>query len=456
MVRNCRTLLLLVGSLACGRGVPWLVDSQPTMGKGVPFACLPETPDGTPCELWWEPCVTDAHCVQGACHSQTAEAEKPGDLRWRVQFSGTADPQAVDDDGNVYVLAGGPGPGDTQVQGPVVAALDACGRILWQRSADGDQIMLGAEGQLIVTSPSGLVTALNRQDGGDLWNVDLTSVFSHDEYSWVGAASLSNQGNLYLASGSYTTNTCTVVALGDDGRKLWEQAFPSNDACEIGEQVTDLNGNLYLGVERSYSLVSLTPTGSIRYRDAMPGPNFPLVLGGDRLFDGQGDAWWPDGGFVPSSFQPLDGGYWGMVIDENDGVFAAASTSGELLAQASSGSPLWTIQNLSAEVALLALGQAEVFGATTVTGTSNDSFVPDAGILMAADRATGTVLWSVPIAPTFELVLTNSASVIVDDEQSGVASYFAGKTKPSTIAYWPRSHGGDGTNRYSPPATAGQ
>ena len=94
---------MLIGILACVEGC--------TCGTRVsgerPDAICIGLADGTPCSLWWEPCVKDAACSGGACRSATAEAETPGQVRWQVALdAGAVGPLTVDADGNSTFLTG--------------------------------------------------------------------------------------------------------------------------------------------------------------------------------------------------------------------------------------------------------------------------------------------------------------------------------------------------------------
>jgi len=74
--------------------------------------------DGMACTLWWEPCVDDAVCKNGACRSALAEAESPGQLRWSDAGPypvGTS--FTVDSAGNSTFAAGS------------IYSLDACGQL---------------------------------------------------------------------------------------------------------------------------------------------------------------------------------------------------------------------------------------------------------------------------------------------------------------------------------------
>ena len=162
-------------------------------GSGTPFPCESTTPDGTPCQLWWAPCAVGASCRGGVCHSATAEAEVPGDLRWFFPVQG-AMPLAADPLGNIYsLLASRMG----------VLAIDACGHQLWQTSSGYDFLLVGGD-TLVASSTDGHVAGLSSRDGTTLWSADVGRILGCTGSGApctglrVSAPILTNQGSLFV------------------------------------------------------------------------------------------------------------------------------------------------------------------------------------------------------------------------------------------------------------------
>ena len=122
-------------------------------GNGTPFPCGANTPDGTPCQLWWAPCAVGAVCHGGVCHSASAEAELPGDLRWTFPVEGAV-PLVADTQGDIFSLLSGR-------RG--MLAIDACGQLLWQTEAGYDFLLLGGD-TLVASLTAGQVAGLSRRD----------------------------------------------------------------------------------------------------------------------------------------------------------------------------------------------------------------------------------------------------------------------------------------------------
>ena len=137
-------------------------------------------PDGTACQLWWEPCVDDAACTAGVCDSPTADKEVPGQVRWQVNLDLPIGPFTIDAAGTSTFFAipdGG--------QGHELFAIDACGKILWSSETgfdlldvmeDADQLV--AWGDSMAPSGGEALIGLDPSTGAIRWTLDLTATMA--------------------------------------------------------------------------------------------------------------------------------------------------------------------------------------------------------------------------------------------------------------------------------------
>ena len=457
-------------------------------------------PDGFPCALWWAPCVTDAECHKGTCDSPTADAEKPGDVRWSWQPDAgdlpyAIDVPAVDELGNSYIC------GTSQTGGWVsgemdLASLDQCGLRRWENGDfRGVTTLLLAGQQLIFVDPStNDVVALYRDTGQLLWKLSLIPSLlgtapdggDLDCYqSQITALALSPTGPIY-ASGNLT-NLCEsgdllpepfLAGVLPNGSVAWAHMLPPPYAVTFGQGLmVDGQGNAYLYETVSTEdlaspyLASYDSKGQPRFLAPLPAQAPVLALGTDRVVEASaGELWDLDGG----SLGTLDAGMPGtaqsasVVIDGENDVYLLGTHGGYLglsLAAftADQAIPFWSLDlNLAVSVSNLLLGQGELFfamdqscgGCPIGTTPSNGQ----AQTITALDSATGKQLWSTQLAtgaypyPAATMTLANTGTLILASGGQ-VTALFAGQQTPPQNAPWSRV-GGSYWNQSSsaPPA----
>ncbi|HUB07063.1 MAG TPA: choice-of-anchor D domain-containing protein [Myxococcales bacterium] len=427
-------------------------------------------PDGIPCKLWWEPCVSDATCQAGACDSPTADAEQPGQLRWRWQpdAGGAITPSTVDELGNVYLAAAGGNPlqncpeclgancpwecGNASAD---LASLDACGRLRWESPAypGVTQMLLDGE-ELVLIDAFGDLTALFRDTGQLLWQLDLSRwvppVPGADEEMLPSVAisdlALSPSGPIYVSGIGFDGSGGAwpfLAAILPDGNLDWFQTVSPGGAAPAAfgtPLVADRSGNAYFfsGDPLHPSILSYDPGGNPRFSLPIATGTPVLAAGADRLVEVvTGDEWALDGGYLGAMVQGPTDLAPQVLIDGQGTIFTAGSSSwagGQLeLFAAGGATPLWqTPWSDPGDPCGLALGEGQIFG--------------QASELTAFDAASGNVLWTAPTANLdaapgpLTLTLTATANLILSPG-SAVFAYFAGKQRPPADAPWSRWRG---------------
>jgi outer membrane protein assembly factor BamB len=440
-------------------------DAGPDAGPdaGAPDAGLP--PDGTPCELWWAPCVTDAFYRAGICFSATADAEQPGDLRWTYPSTGCSYGwNAIDDDGNLYV-----------VQYDTIISLDACGRLRWQLADAGTSIgFLSASlifDQVVVTTSDSLnIAAYSKEDGTALWRFDAEQLDGCDGgidcRASVAVPAIANDGAIYTAvnwgtfDGSVTRVSSQLVRLAMDGGIIWTRDLPPS-SYGWGGVVADLSGDVW--ISNQYS------PGGIE----MFAPDGHLGLQTDA-----GSVWViGDGYAIGTMAYPLDGGaamsppnllggdcQWGLptLVDAVGAIYSFECNGEVARALIGEQASSWNTQPWPTGVAMTdaTLGDSnQLFVLMLNQDQGITDLTADGGTIAAYDTMTGSLLWTTtyPLEASWcadSLMLAPTATLIANDGD-GIHAFYAGKTKPSANAFW-SWEGGDNTNRSSPPPTAGQ
>jgi hypothetical protein len=463
-------------------------------------------PDGTPCVLWWAPCAKDSTCQGGDCHSPTAEAEQPGNVRWIAPSpyaaagsnGGWRAAAAVDGFGTAYL-------DDDIPEGPVgvhpadLVAIDTCGQEKWRAPAHSSRFWTNGRhaidrDQIVSVLDDETVGADYLADGSKLWRVDLRPSFglcdtTGQPLGCVQASSfqiqdlaLSNGGRVYLG-GEFVVGDKGpdyhrfLAALLTNGYVEW--------AKEVGNPGTETQGRFGYplnvdGDDHLYSpfhngndpfsyLQSFDRDGNARWSVSLPDTYLrPLALGASNVLEGvtlssvgfDGTLRWKVG--PDASAQNAFG--HSPVIDARGNSYLARTiykengqplpvSHGEVVALDASGNLLWETPM-----------PAGVYPTTSLVLGENDRLFigtyPDpsavaayAGDVRAYDAASGAELWRSAIPGDGQvysgvLALADTATLVVSTRVNLVA-LFAGKLHMPRSAPWPRFRG-DNTNRSSP------
>jgi hypothetical protein len=420
-------------------------------------------PDGTPCKLWWEPCVDDATCTGGVCDSPTADAEKPGDVRWTyLAEPGWFESFAIDGAGNVYVPAGSYG----------VFSLDACGTFRWQ--SPGDLIdSLAISGDQIITRGSNKICSYASANGAQLWCVDLSSFLTSTDGgpAWVDFA-ISSRGEIqtiidYDIPMSRPPNgwdkpvgTKLVGIAADGGVLSANDLLPSFVRGGWYRPLVDLSGNVWVShndgnqfVDSVESVASYDSDGTLRF--ALIDAGYVVLIGGGAALGNQ--AYLLDGGGAIDGTQWLQYTCWSgppPLVDGAGNVYLA-SCNGSISKNTVEGEPFWNADlggSANWIVQSMVLSDPEIF--VVMADPSNQEQM---GLIWALDTATGNLLWTATFVENTQAqnvaMLSSTGTLIIGG--GFLQGVFAGKVHPSTTAYWPTFEG-DNEGRYSPPVTAGQ
>jgi outer membrane protein assembly factor BamB len=329
--------------------------------QGIP---VPDDPP-IPCKLWWAPCVSDANCKGGECRSPTAEAERPGDIRWSAMSrhfipdhaSGWRAAATVDELGNAY-LDDDPADNGTVPAESEMVALGSCGQEHWRipHPASGnwtngrhliereqlisvtidqslESIYIGDLSQRVPTLPTPNV----------LWKRDLRPLlptpadascappgpFAISDYRLQDLA-LSNAGRMYLAGdyryGPEASSECNtyhrfLASVRTNGTVEWLHVLPA--LTYLGGQrfgyplVVDAGDNLYVawndgrGTSEILSFEGLASKVALAFRFAVPIPSytqFHYAFGGGFFLEPASfTAWNLDGTLRPFQDPSLTG-----------------------------------------------------------------------------------------------------------------------------------------------------
>ncbi|MHB8417428.1 MAG: PQQ-binding-like beta-propeller repeat protein [Myxococcales bacterium] len=439
-------------------------------------------PDGFPCALWWEPCVSDAACHGGACHSPTADAEQPGQLRWSWQPDGGPYPMslsvtAADELGDSYLAAG---PQDGQPVSGVMdlASLDACGRLRWENPSwrGVTQLLLDGQELVFIDPATNHLVALFRDSGQPLWQLDLAPALLGRSDGGAPPAivsladlALSPKGPLYVSGlltfevGADLPPRPFLAAVLADGTVAWTELLPPAEMSAFGSPlVADLAGNAYVyadfqGADGGPAVLSYDPQGQARFALPLATDSPILAVGSDRLVESQtGAVWALDGGSLGS----LDDAGFAFgssaLVDGRGTVFVDTNGAGLLAFQ--DGNPLWTDAFGLANSSFV-LGAGQLFAASVGWPCDLCDQPAYLGSLAGFDAATGNQLWSTPVEPYdypypngwFQtLTLTNTANLVISLD-GVVRAYFAGQQRPPPDAPWSRFRGSDANQASAAP-----
>jgi hypothetical protein len=464
-------LTVLVCAVACGRSEIYFPSAAADAGTDAGPTCVGAA-DGTPCALWWAPCVTDATCTNGTCDSPTADAFQPGQVLWQWDGGTPGGYFAIDSVGTSYVLVN-QDPQSQGLYGWALTAVDHCGRQLWQVPAEavsgwGATMLSG--GEVVVLSNIDLAT-YDAASGAQLSRTDLSTytLAGAVPFTDTGAIAFSNQGALALANGGQNPLEPGVglLDLSPIGAVNWSRAEGS-----FGQVVADRSGNLYATVALpSESSVSFDPSGNTRFTFGvtdMPGMVF-LAVGADYIltlynpnfqfydpvlgaFDLSGNALYQVP-FVPgfiaySSSAVIDASGTAYVC----GDFTGTEEQVEVEAINRSGTVLWTAPFPNAACGPMSLGDGDTLYAESIQSDDSLETVIQLALL---DTASGSVREGpanlVSATGIATLAVTPSAELIQSGlfDNSGLTALFAGQHQPPAGAPWPRQ-GGDNTNRNCP------
>ncbi len=432
----------------------------PITGSGAPFTCDPQTPDGTSCQLWWAPCAR-ATCEGGVCHSQSAEAEMPGEVRWSVSGVGLR-PLVSDELGDSFNLIASGG----------ILAIDPCGSKLWQSTVSYDWLLLAGE-TVVASSAGGRIDGLSRHDGTSMWSDDVGQILGCTSASCVGLRAsqpvLTNQGNLLVFTTSSNAGQVrpSLINLAIDGGVQWTLGLASEpNQFAIESAVGDLAGNSYIA-----TAINSVPSSILSYDGSgMLRPGFPLAAPRNdpgrlavngTLLVGAGDEWELDGMGASEINSPagLGSGWCGDVgaADAHGTLYCFTSRQmpSTVMAVPAVGTSVQTdLPSGLQAVSNLVLGDpAELF---VIAGPP--SAVSRSSTLVAIDPGNQQVAWtvqpfSVPTNPGSVLSLSAAATLLAADPQ-GLYGVFAGQVRSSASAFWSRT-GGSPENRNAPAPTAG-
>jgi hypothetical protein len=438
-------------------------------GIGTPFPCDANTPDGTPCQIWWAPCAVGAVCRSGVCRSASAEAEQPGELRWTFPVD-LALPLVAGPQGETYSLLF-PHRG--------VLALDACGKQLWQSQDGYDFLLLGGD-VLVAASKAGQIAGLSRLDGSPLWSTNVSDLLGCTgpgapcANPRVSQPMLTNQGDLYVVATSANTSggeTVTRLTIPLDGGLVSSAALtPEPKGFAIGSVVGDAQGNTYFSSYIDGTLADIYSydlSGELRFRlKELQDPGDFAV--GQSILVGAGTGWSLDGNTSaqipsPAGLGNADCGNAGAIDSDGTLYCFTSANSHDTVMAVSQGAGSWTWTSLLptgfAASSNMVLGDTGLlFVYTRQPGT-----VSSTNLLLALSAGDGGVSWSAQpfqtpmgmegLGSPPSLTLAPSATLISSD-RSAIYGVFAGQVRPAASAFWSR-FGGDETNRSVPAATAG-
>jgi hypothetical protein len=438
-------------------------------GIGTPFPCEANTPDGTPCQLWWAPCAVGAVCRSGVCRSASAEAEQPGDLRWTYPVD-LAQPLVAGPQGEIFSLLF-PHRG--------VLALDACGKQLWQSQDGYDYLLLGGE-VLVAATQGGLVAGLSRLDGSLLWSANVAVILGCTAPGApcanprINQPMLTNQGALYVIATTTNTSggeTVTRLTFPLDGGLVSSAALaPEPKGFALGSVVGDAQGNTYFASYIDGTLADLYSydlSGELRFRvKELQDPGDLAV--GQAILVGTGTSWSLDGNTSAQIPSPTGLGSSGcgnagaIGFDGTLYCFTSANTHDTLMA-VPQGADVWSwtspLPTGFAARSNMVLGDPGLlFLYARQPGT-----VSSENLLLALSTGDGGVSWTAQpfqtpmgmegLGTPPSLTLTPSATLVSSD-RGAIYGVFAGQVRPAAGAFWSR-FGGDETNRSVPAATAG-
>jgi outer membrane protein assembly factor BamB len=434
-----------------------------TSGEGS-SGCLGK-PDGSPCALWWEPCVTDAACRAGQCRSSLAEAEVPGSLRWDAGGTSVVGPESVDDAGVSTFLMDFP-LSDGGVSFLALYAFDACGRTLWIDHDYEFYSVMSAGAQLIalathVVPPSeitGHLVALNPLTGTVAWDTTLDTLiseqdsgppssffdFSNPAMSSTGAISL--EANFVTADG--TPVSLELLTFDRQGREADLRILPLGLGSD---PVVDADGTIYLGISQlqqgaepaRWSVWGGTPSGETFF-DSNSALEWMWLAAGADLVSGAGAGEvGADGGILYATPDDLSCGP-SQVLDVNGVVYEVevldAGTEPVIVARSPGGTIKWQSPANGAQ----SLALSDDWTLFSVTSSFCYSASSPALEVAALDAETGTDLWRVQLSPqvsgTPSLALTPGGTLLTSDD-SNVYAVFAGQERPSSTAPWSRDRG---------------
>jgi hypothetical protein len=430
-------------------------------GNGLPFPCEADSPDGTPCQLWWAPCALGAACLGGVCHSATAEAEMPGDLRWTFPVTG-ATALAADFEGNVFsrTVAG-------------VLALDACGKMRWQNQTTYDSLLLGGD-TLVGSTTTGQLAGLSRRDGSLLWSAEVGQLLGCSGSGapcsslQVSPPVLTHQGSLFVYAtsvGAAGGETLSRLDFALDGGLLGVASVSEPSGFAVGSVVGDIAGNTYLSTYVDgmlENIVSLDLGGNLRFEvKELNDPHLFAVS--QTVLVGASTVWSLDGTTTADIPSPDGTNIAGC------GNPGAVDSSGTLYC--------FTVRDMPYKVMAVTPGPASLWASALpmgslaksnlVLGDPGELFVytkqmnnPSENLLVAMLAADGGLAWTAQpfqsqgMATNFALTLTPAATLVTSD-QTAIYGVFAGQIRVPATAFWSR-FGGDCTNRAVPAPTAGQ
>jgi outer membrane protein assembly factor BamB len=431
----------------------------PVAGSGAPFGCDPQTPDGTPCQLWWAPCAVGPACRGGVCHSASAEAEMPGNLRWSFAMPGIT-ALVSDEIGDSYSLVASGG----------VIALDACGNALWANTTSYDSLLLWGE-TLVASTSAGRLDALSRLDGSLLWSADVAALLGCNSGACgqliVSQPVLTNQGQLLVFATDLNAGVVPIslLSFGPDGGLQFTTSYgPEPKGYFIESAVADLAGNTYLATTLNGvpdSILSFDSSGGQRPSFTAPSADPGRLAVNGTLLIGAGTEWSLQG-MGMSEIESPEGLGRGLCGDPGaaDAVgtlycFTSRETPDTVMAIPPAGSLLLTpLPAFMQAVSNLVLGDSgELFVVADVLSSASGS-----STLLALEPTSGAIVWSVhpfqaPTRPGSALTLSASATLLVSDPQ-GLYGVFAGQVRPPASAFWSR-FGGSPENRNAPSPDAG-
>lgn len=185
--------------------------------------------------------------IGGGTPDRYLYAVKPdGTLKWRHQLNGTIDnaAPAVARDGTIFV-------GTTDGR---MTSFHPDGSVLWQRTvAPGSLAVspaIGIDGTIYTHGADGAVYALDPRTGAQRWR---TAVGANTFASPV----VGRDGTIYQST------LDSVYALRPDGTLKWRTSVGSDS---FATPAIDDQGNVYVTTYTGSQLISLSPTGTIRWR----------------------------------------------------------------------------------------------------------------------------------------------------------------------------------------------
>ncbi len=459
-------------------------------------------PDGTPCIPPADPCVGDATCRSGVCHSPTADALVPGDILWKVVASELSDGDggeiafeplpdagppgywnvpgwraaaAVDSAGNLYLDH------DDLDGGGAFVSLDVCGRQRWSTNEWGRSSSQWTNGRHLLIGDRIVVTVADDQSflaqstvtGQLLWSFDLSqagfNLAALNGFT-VQDIALSNDGTFYFTAdwtepdGDGGTLLYGLVGgLLANGQLKFTAVQPAVE--ELGgwwpgfgyPLLVDANEQLYTVLQpgnRQDAIVSYDQTGAPRW--ALPVPRDSLRSLSDfngvfleptsmTAFDSNGRVVWSD---TQSADLVLANGHSPVVEPDGTELVACQRFYGD-------GGGYGSIESYAAGGAAgwkFALGDDEWPQSSEVLdGQGTLYFASTARRLVALNGTTGSQEWQLDLpseGPMYPgvLALTPASSLIVSARRELFSVYAGAQMSASP---WPRFRG-DNLNRSCP------